>query len=670
MKRNPAKLLWGQEILDMSPKKRTLWIFGIILIFLCLICLELYIDRTMEYMTDSDISSELILADLLAKEGKALTSNWYYSSEIRLLNTNLIFAPLFRFFGNWHKIRLCGTIVLHLLLLLSSFLLCRSVRITRFFPIVGLMTILPFSTGYYEFVLEFPFYIPHIIITFLTLALAFQYSENNRSRKLNVFYLLAAFILSFLAGLGGPRLLLICYLSLFPAAFFPFIRGIFKTEKPAYADNRNRYMCFASLCLTAAVAGFILNVNVLSGLYHFQVHKISFIDFDSTRLLNALQEFLHVFGYITGETNIQSVLSNIIAVFIFFLSVIYAIQGIKKGLNGSSPYYYLSCFYIFSLCLYALLYAFTDMYYADRHSRFALPVIIPAAPVIALGIAHMKDYKESFRKTLLGLWCVSLLFSGMEVLRNRGIPEDKSDHQIIAEYLVQNDYHEGYATFWNANILTELSNGRIEMYTWGPAMDRAAGHVDSLFQWLQVVRHDTQRPTGKVFLLFQNDQIKPNMDPEIVSSQKLWKLRPERIILTQGNYTVYGYESYQAMISEIYDYDFIFSNQNWLINGEDHQGIRTLKNGGISFGPYIEFYKGQYRVTITGDGLLRADFSVTCHSGKDQIDINMISADDQKIVYEFCVPENVTEGETIIINTSEEDIMINTQQIDYSATVQ
>ena len=43
---------------------------------------------------DADMSSELALASHLAKEGKLVSDTWLYSTEVRVLSTQLVFAPL------------------------------------------------------------------------------------------------------------------------------------------------------------------------------------------------------------------------------------------------------------------------------------------------------------------------------------------------------------------------------------------------------------------------------------------------------------------------------------------------------------------------------------------------------------------------------------------------
>ncbi len=49
-----------------------------------------------DHWIDSDMAAEMIFSRLLAQEGKWIaTENWYYSTEFRVLYTQLIMTPLF-----------------------------------------------------------------------------------------------------------------------------------------------------------------------------------------------------------------------------------------------------------------------------------------------------------------------------------------------------------------------------------------------------------------------------------------------------------------------------------------------------------------------------------------------------------------------------------------------
>ena len=653
----------------VSVKKQTVvLIIGIILMIICIFSLEMYLNMTLESQTDTDVSSELILANLLAEEGRIITPNWYYSTELRVFNTNLVFAPLFRFFSNWHKIRLLGTVILYFSIILSVLILCRALKIFSVFPVISLMLLTPFSDGYYKYVLRFPYYIPHIVITVLTFSMCVFYSQMGKNKKAGKWVLL--FIsgsLSFLAGLGGARQIIICFIPLFLSVFVPFFFRKIKTTGTETDDRTKCFLQISAVCLAGGLAGYFVNTRILSEIYHFHIHEVSFAPFDLNRMVTAISSFLLSFGYIDGPINGRTAFRNFASVFLFVCSLVSAAKGIRNRQEKCGAYHHLSCFYISSIIVYILLYSFTDTVYAERYN---IPVMILAFPMIAMGLTCLNDYKRTFRMLMLVIWIVMTIFSGYDVLKNNGIEEEQTDHQKIANFLVENGYNSGYATFWNSNILTELSNGEIEAYDRNGPLDLVDGDIDKTYKWLQLVKHDTERPVGKVFLLYSNDEVKLNKDPSTTSVRRLWKLREEKIVLVQGNYTVYGYNSYNEMISDIYDYDFDFHDGNWVVNGEDRQGIRILREAGVSYGPYIEFREGRYRVTIQGDGLLHADYLCLYNAGENEIDIKMITSENREVVYEFVVTQRCPKGEVLIRNTTSEEIQVYSEQIDYLGPIE
>jgi len=71
--------------------------------------------------------------------------------------------------------------------------------------------------------------------------------------------------------------------------------------------------------------------------------------------------------------------------------------------------------------------------------------------------------------------------------------------------LEEQGYRNGYATFWNANILTELSDGTIDVWcvdTFGPRTPQSP----DLYRWLQLRSHDHALPTGRTFLVWTTQE--------------------------------------------------------------------------------------------------------------------------------------------------------------------
>lgn len=99
----------------------------------------------------------------------------------------------------------------------------------------------------------------------------------------------------------------------------------------------------------------------------------------------------------------------------------------------------------------------------------------------------------------------------------------------------------GYATFWNANVLTELSDGKIEVWQWcgGQDLPEHSSDIDDMTQWLQLASHMVEHPSGKVFALFTREEFESNP----------WRknLHPEDVIYENEEYIVMSYPDHDTM---------------------------------------------------------------------------------------------------------------------------
>lgn len=99
----------------------------------------------------------------------------------------------------------------------------------------------------------------------------------------------------------------------------------------------------------------------------------------------------------------------------------------------------------------------------------------------------------------------------------------------------------GYATFWNANVLTELSDGKIEVWQWcsGQDLPEHSSDIDDMSQWLQLASHMVEHPSGKVFTLFTREEFESNP----------WRknLHPEDVIYENEEYIVMSYPDHDTM---------------------------------------------------------------------------------------------------------------------------
>ena len=93
-------------------------LLGLALLFL--IFLNLFYH---DHWLDSDMAAEMIFSRLLADSGHLFaTPEWYYSTEFRVLYTQLVMTPLFLLTDNWHLIRMAANLVTYLLMVFSYFI--------------------------------------------------------------------------------------------------------------------------------------------------------------------------------------------------------------------------------------------------------------------------------------------------------------------------------------------------------------------------------------------------------------------------------------------------------------------------------------------------------------------------------------------------------------------
>ena len=124
-------------------------------------------------------------------------------------------------------------------------------------------------------------------------------------------------------------------------------------------------------------------------------------------------------------------------------------------------------------------------------------------PVVPLALAVLGVEGETFplrrglprRGLALGFAAAFLGVSVSTTLRFVEVPPRGEPHlETICDWLVENGYTQGYATFWFANVMTELSNGTLEVW------DVADLSRMDLHGWLQSTSHVTP-PEEEVFLI-------------------------------------------------------------------------------------------------------------------------------------------------------------------------
>ncbi|MFR2605790.1 MAG: hypothetical protein ACLTAX_11590 [Waltera sp.] len=163
-----------------------------------------------DHWLDSDMAAEMIFSRILAGEHQMIsTTNWYYSTEFRVLYTQLIMGPLFRICNNWHVIRTITNLVFYGLILASYYYFMKPLKVSRGLTVLSsCLLLLPFSETMMTHMQMGNTYMSHVILVlwFFGMYLRLCSGEYSTKRKVSlwIFYVLLAIV----CGMSGVRYLL------------------------------------------------------------------------------------------------------------------------------------------------------------------------------------------------------------------------------------------------------------------------------------------------------------------------------------------------------------------------------------------------------------------------------------------------------------------------------
>lgn len=520
-----------------------------------------------QVLIDSDSASELVLAQHLSQKNAILSTDWCYSTELRVLNTQLIFAPLFKIFSDWSTIRFVGAMLLQGILVASYWYFTRSLRIqTRYFFYTAAFLVLPTSVAYTRIIQFHSYYVPHLTLGFLlmgqfcSLINTPRYSHRSFRRKL----LLPLFcLLSFLSCLGGFRQLLITHIPLVLLCFLLFL-PLFRSQKSKgwralFQTTQGRCLGYSALGLLCGGAGYLVNAKILPMffLYKKDFGQLNLLTLDFEFIQTILNDTLHLFGYRSGIpllslNGICSVLGIFCACLVFYLCIRFYR---RRAEFTSMPAAIVSLFFSVSFLLNTLVFCLVQFY--ARH--YYVPVFVYIFPMFALMLSNAanKEEEQSTQRSGVGtralVFCIlavfglNSFFTGRNFLQTRpGCISSNAQEPLLfskineasnisgaASYLMEQGYTFGYATFWNANIVTELTDGAIEI---ADITDLPTPHFH---RWL--TRKDywlRDYHKGKLFLLLTQEQAESIKESDLILAGEL--------VYSDSLFVIYSYEDDKA----------------------------------------------------------------------------------------------------------------------------
>jgi hypothetical protein len=453
---------------------------------------------------NSDHSSEMVLGKLLADENTFVSRNWRYSTEIRLIYQTIFIMPLFKLlghFGNWALIRALAILLNNLVLFLSYLFMVRQMKIqTKWICITSLFLILPISNGYWDIVTFGGFYIFFIAQFFCCLGLFIKLINHTETIKKTVpidFILFT--VLSFMLGVQGIRSPLCVHIPLLITCIFLYSKYVSKKVFPLFLG------CYGFIVCCIGFAG--------NYLLHF---KYNFYSFDTMQMENLFERFFPKLGeslislpmffglsagsHVLSAKGIFSVVS-IIATVILFWAITKSLRQTKiynEAMTKQVEYHFLSVFFIISVIINIFVFIVID---EKITSRYFIPFMVLYIPLTAMLFQYAEE-KYIYLKRIAVITGIILFILGQSYLnfQNMAKWDRNKNRKGYLQYLIDNKLDYGFAAFWNANITTELTNGKIELAALdSDGLDPNEGKRFNIQGWLQPVNPSFHQ--GESFLL-------------------------------------------------------------------------------------------------------------------------------------------------------------------------
>ncbi|MCI9322425.1 MAG: hypothetical protein HFH81_04035 [Lachnospiraceae bacterium] len=526
-----------------------------------------------DHWIDSDMAAEMIFSRLLAQEGKWIaTENWYYSTEFRVLYTQLVMVPLFHVLGDWHMIRTITNLVTYLLLL-GAYFYCMKPLKTRKSTVIftSVILLLPFSETFLTHMQMGNTYMWHVLLILLAFGMFLRLSqprEGGAWRRGLTWGLYMA--LSVVCGLSGVRYLLALQVPLcITAGIYILKSGEFALMRKEFdascawrqirgvlSQERLSYLLCSLLGLLCAGVGYVVNVAVLGHKFQFQMYDVTnFIKVFQGVLLERTQDtagnLLQLFGYIEekGFLSVRGLISLVAFGFlggILFLTVrcarllageqgesgpVGTESGRERGCFRLCHSRFILWFFVTAFVLNTFVFLFTT---STIVARYYITVFLFVLPLLCIYFTYEELPLD--RRLLTLLLCGALGLTTAKCVYSFADKDKNQDRRPVAAFLEEQGYTFGYASYWNGNILTELTDGKVEV-----ANIHEIDRMDP-FTWSSPVKYYREGyHQGKTFLLLT--------DQEAEEYARVPAVAAGRVVYEEQGYVVLHYDSTEEVLS-------------------------------------------------------------------------------------------------------------------------
>lgn len=488
-------------------------------------------------MTDSDMSSEMILASILNQEHSitGLTHNWRYGSEIRVFEMQWFYRiGLWLFPNDWHYARTFSMALALAVMVIGILLLFWAVDQIRLGVWAAAFSVFPGGSWYFWQTIYGGYYMIYILISIYSMVFIFLLIKNN-SKTRNILLISILIAISVASGLNGIKQIMVFHAPLCITAVIIFI--LCRCRKNLKDIAYQSFLLYSIVATISAYIGYIINSKVLSNFYEFKQYSERPIEHRD--ILELIRYYIWNFGYAEGKILMSPQgIASMCGVVFGILVMMAGIRLMARLLSLSGPVAVLVSFCFVSILLNCFI-----MSYTNGEIQYFQPTVPLGYFLLVLEIGTEPFVLNRSRIVIMLSAIVILCIASAGTTYNeehepfhpyRAHPKLKA----IVDMLVNKGYTDGVSMFWTSNIVTELSNGRIDMWTVN------IEYPDQWDPWLQRVDHMGSEPKGRYFYIFDYTFVDVFLEDKIELGEKYIREHgtptPLKEIYADESYIIYG----------------------------------------------------------------------------------------------------------------------------------
>ena len=441
---------------------------------------------------NSDMASEIILANRQAQTHSLVQMDWLYSTEIHSVHMNLFYALAFVFTPSYEAARIIGNTLVFVMGMAACAGLCSACGLSLGASLcAAAMLPLAASTVYAENMTVCGYYILHLVFGFWGAALWLKAARQRRKRNTAAF---AAICL--VEGLCSVRYVL-CFLC--PMVVVAGLDWLLSSGRRTLRDTHTRFLGVTLAGFALGVLGYAASEVVYPRLFVSGVGGAGSFVFNpldgpamGQTLWTVFADFLKLIGWRGGAALFSPEgAANLLIAAVLVLGMI-ATRRVYAGLNPEDErewtgrrvmQYAAAAFFVNLFC-----FVFVQGTYLNRYLILAVIFFVPVLAVVLHGLE-----KGRLRSLLLLAVCAQLALSSGMMLRDAKSAEPHAqergaDMMEAADYLTENGYTHGYGTFWNVRVMQERTQGALT-FTGVAPVETEEGAVSSVsldpIRWLE-----------------------------------------------------------------------------------------------------------------------------------------------------------------------------------------